>query len=72
MPPIEDTNERCIAELNRRVLAGRPIAASDLAELETSYRHVDDRWGPPGDTDQGERRGTLWRTPVTSNHQERT
>jgi hypothetical protein len=40
--------ELWLAEMNRRILAGRPIARRELAELEEAYLRVTDRWGPPG------------------------
>lgn len=36
--------------MNRRILAGRPIAAADLAMLEEAYAVIQDRWGPPSAT----------------------
>jgi hypothetical protein len=36
-----------LAEMNRRILAGRPIASEELEVLERLYGEVEDRWGPP-------------------------
>lgn len=38
---------RWLAEMNRRILAGRPVASRQLADLEQAYLCVTDRWGPP-------------------------
>lgn len=43
-----DALELWLAEMNRRVLAGRPIARRELAALEGAYLQVTDRCGPPG------------------------
>ena len=47
MESLDAEVQALLAELNRRVLAGRPIAAAELAALEREYAEVNDRWGPP-------------------------
>ncbi len=44
---LSTSEQRALAELNRRVLAGRPTPASVLARLELLYQEVNDVWGPP-------------------------
>ena len=48
METLDPCRQRWIAEMNRRVLAGRPTACRDLNALEAAYDLVTDRWGPPG------------------------
>lgn len=48
MESLSIQDQRVVAELNRRVLAGRPTPAAMLTRLELLYQHVSDVWGPPG------------------------
>lgn len=47
MDHIDHDSQTWLAELNRRILAGRPVAASELSVLEEAYASVSDGWGPP-------------------------
>ena len=44
---LEPWAQHWLAEMNRRVLAGRPMGRRDLEMLEALYGLVNDRWGPP-------------------------
>lgn len=48
MDQIDQECDSWLAEMNRRILAGRPVAASDLSAFEEAYARVSDQWGPPG------------------------
>lgn len=47
MMEVTEDPRNWLAEMNRRVLAGRPIAASELSRLEDAYAALADEWGPP-------------------------
>lgn len=47
MESLDAEVQALLSELNRRVLAGRPISTAELAALERQYAWVNDRWGPP-------------------------
>lgn len=48
MDNMDQDKQRWVAEMNRRVLAGRPTPLRDLYALEAAYGLFTDRWGPPG------------------------
>lgn len=48
MISLSEDSPAWLAEMNRRVLAGRPIPAPLLAQLEEAYAALADIWGPPG------------------------
>lgn len=48
MECIDSSQQRWVAEMNRRILAGRPTAGRDLVALEAAFELITDRWGPPG------------------------